>query len=380
MANISASFSDFSSTAASNQPDQADSATVGADLRQLTATLKSVLEPLSTVAGTNTITAACAGLTAYYSGAYEFVPANTNTGATTININSIGAKNIFWNGAACVGGELRQNIPVRLVYDGTQFHVISSGFNAPFLDTHPVVQGSADSTKKVRIEADGLTTGATRVWTAPDSDLNFNGLTGTQSANTIYAGPTSGAAALPAFRAPVGADGASLVLIQRQSASNSATIDFTTGIDSAYDCYVVKVDDLIPATDATELRLRVSEDGGSTFKAGGTDYAHTRNVNTDAGTGSGAGSTGDGAIVIAAFVSNSKALSCSVEFGAPSGTSRHKMFRWHADYETSGNTITVATGAGVFKLDTNAINGIRFLMSSGNITNGIFSLYGLRKS
>lgn len=190
MANISASFSDFSSTAASNQPDQADSATVGADLRQLTATLKSVLEPLSTVAGTNTITAACTGLTAYYSGAYEFTPANTNTGATTLNINSIGAKNIFWNGAACVGGELRQNIPVRLVYDGTQFHVISSGFNAPFLDTHPVVQGSADSTKKVRIEADGLTAGQTRTITMPDEDVTLAAAT-TSARGTVQLATTA---------------------------------------------------------------------------------------------------------------------------------------------------------------------------------------------
>lgn len=45
---------------------------------------------------------------------------------------------------------------------------------APFADTSPIVAGSADATKKVRIEADGITTATTRVWTAPDSDIaNF---------------------------------------------------------------------------------------------------------------------------------------------------------------------------------------------------------------
>lgn len=174
MANITASFGSWSSTAASNQPDQADSATIGADLRQLQATVKATLETLSSVAGTNTITATCTGLDAYYAGErHNFTPANTNTGATTINITSLGAKSIFWNGAACVGGELRASIPVTIEYDGTQFHVIARGFNAPFLDTHPVVQGSADSTKKVRFEVDGLTTATTRVVTVADIDMTI---------------------------------------------------------------------------------------------------------------------------------------------------------------------------------------------------------------
>jgi hypothetical protein len=127
---------------------------------------------IGTVAGTNTITGALTpALAAYAAGqTFAFIPANTNTGATTINIDSVGAKNVFWNGAACVGGELRQSVPAAVIYDGTQFHVIANGFNAPFLDTHAVVQGSADSTKKVRLEVDGLTTATTRVITIADED------------------------------------------------------------------------------------------------------------------------------------------------------------------------------------------------------------------
>lgn len=46
----------------------------------------------------------------------------------------------------------------------------------PFVDTSPVVVGSADSTKKVRFEVDGLTTATTRVVTVPDRDLTLNDL------------------------------------------------------------------------------------------------------------------------------------------------------------------------------------------------------------
>lgn len=86
---------------------------------------------LSGVAGnTTTITAVGpAGLGAYAAGLkFRFIPVNTNTGATTINITgtvALGARNIFYNGAACVGGELQLGIPVEIVDDGTRFHIIS---------------------------------------------------------------------------------------------------------------------------------------------------------------------------------------------------------------------------------------------------------------
>lgn len=86
---------------------------------------------LSSVAGTNAITATGpVPMSAYASGQmFRFIPANTNTGATTINItpsggSALGAKNIFFNGAACAGGEIRQNQPCIIVYDGTQFNLI----------------------------------------------------------------------------------------------------------------------------------------------------------------------------------------------------------------------------------------------------------------
>ncbi len=147
---------------------------------------------LTGVAGTNTITATGpTGIAAYAATQrFRFIPANTNTGATTINVtpsgdSALGAKSIFWNGAACVGGEIRQSVPVEVMYDGTQFHIIANGFNAPFLDTHPVVQGSADSTKKMRFEADGITTATTRVLTLVDANLTLTApVLGTEAAST----------------------------------------------------------------------------------------------------------------------------------------------------------------------------------------------------
>ena len=63
---------------------------------------------------------------AYYAGMeVTFLAGNTNTGATTLNCNSLGAKNIYVANAACVGGEILSGKAYTVVYDGTQFQMIS---------------------------------------------------------------------------------------------------------------------------------------------------------------------------------------------------------------------------------------------------------------
>lgn len=69
---------------------------------------------LASVSGTNTITGTLTpDLAAYSAGMIiVFTPANTNTGATTLNIDSLGALAVLnLDGTACVGGELAATIP-----------------------------------------------------------------------------------------------------------------------------------------------------------------------------------------------------------------------------------------------------------------------------
>lgn len=92
---------------------------------------------LTGVAGTNTITATGpANLTLATSPPLWFVPAATNSGATTINITpsggaALGAKNVFYAGAACVGGELKISVPALIVYDGTQYNIVANSLGIP---------------------------------------------------------------------------------------------------------------------------------------------------------------------------------------------------------------------------------------------------------
>jgi hypothetical protein len=92
------------------------------------------LQYLTPVSGTDTITAtAPVGMTAYATGQrFTFVAAGTNTGATTLNINSIGAKNITKNGTtALVAGDIASGQAIEVVYDGTQFQ-LSSRIATPY--------------------------------------------------------------------------------------------------------------------------------------------------------------------------------------------------------------------------------------------------------
>lgn len=93
---------------------------------------RAVYSYLTAVAGTNTITATgsvTATLTA--GNIFRFIPAATNTGATTLNItpsggSALGAKNVFTDGAACIGGEIIINVPIQVMYDGTQFNILGA--------------------------------------------------------------------------------------------------------------------------------------------------------------------------------------------------------------------------------------------------------------
>lgn len=58
----------------------------------------------------------------------RFKPGNTNTTASTINVNSLGVKNIktYTGSSDVAAGDLTAGIDVTLVYDGTNFRVVSN--------------------------------------------------------------------------------------------------------------------------------------------------------------------------------------------------------------------------------------------------------------
>lgn len=87
-----------------------------------------VFNNLITVTGTNAlIGTSVPPYTSYVAGmTLSFIPVNTNTGAVTIDVDGLGAKNIFvGNASALAGGELVAGQIAQLQYDGTRFQLMN---------------------------------------------------------------------------------------------------------------------------------------------------------------------------------------------------------------------------------------------------------------
>lgn len=175
------------------------------------------------------------------------------------------------------------------------------------------------------------------------------------------------------------------ILISRQTASNSTTIDFTTGLDDTeFDSFIFRLKNIVPATDATSMWMRFSTNAGSSYAAGGSDYVYA-GLQPDSGGGSPSAisSTGAGQIQISgtSLMGNStgEAYSADVTLPAPSNTAIYK----HVNVIGGGYGATPRAASitvdGVYVGSTSAVNAVRFLMSSGNITSGTIELWGIRK-
>lgn len=123
---------DFSTTAGNNNsappngfPEGQSPSSLNDACRQLMASIAveaqvNAVKVLASVAGTDTITGSMTpDLTAYSAGMYVVLtPANNNTGAATLNIDTLGALDILkYDGDALVSGDLVAGVPAFLVLD-----------------------------------------------------------------------------------------------------------------------------------------------------------------------------------------------------------------------------------------------------------------------
>ncbi len=185
------------------------------------------------------------------------------------------------------------------------------------------------------------------------------------------------------------ASNATLVLLSTQTASNSATISFTTGLDSTYDAYEIKVINAKPATDDIFLQFNFSTDSGSNYNVTKTTSLFTTYHNEADTDNVFAYNTTNDLAQSTAFqsIGNSTGLGngadenqCVVlQLFNPSSTTYVKHFIVTSQYYSADN-YSVNSYIGGYCNTTSAVNAIQFKMSSGNISDGIFKLYGVKKS
>jgi hypothetical protein len=180
---------------------------------------------------------------------------------------------------------------------------------------------------------------------------------------------------------------ATLVLLSTQTASASATISFTTGLDSTYDEYIFKFIDIHPATDDVLFQFNMSTDSGSNYNVTKTTTAfRVRHDEADTATALEyrtsedlAQSTGFQSLTTGQGNDADQNSSGTLTLFNPSSTTYVKHFISRLNEYHEGN-VSIETNTAGYGNTTSAVNAIRFQMSSGNIDDGIIKMYGVKKS
>ncbi len=175
------------------------------------------------------------------------------------------------------------------------------------------------------------------------------------------------------------------VLLQTVTASSSASVSWNSSyITSTYPIYKLFVINAVPATDTAEPEIGLStnnltnianfdqrsmgfraivEDGGTNLLDQPSQLEQTDTAYTSISDGVG-NATGE-------------AFSSEITFYNLSGTTVHKYWTsWGVNGHSNDYSGIQAMGAHIFT--TSAVNGLAFRFSTGNISSGIFKLYGVK--
>ena len=183
---------------------------------------------------------------------------------------------------------------------------------------------------------------------------------------------------------PSSISGGAMTLISEQTASGSANLSFTSGIDDTYDSYVFKFINIHPATDEQAFKFQGSVNTGSSYGVSMTSTcfnAYHAEDNSEAALSYQAGSdlaNGTGFQDLHRHCSNSNDgnLGGELMLFNPSSTTFVKHFTskvngiWHSPGSMENFS------AGYFNT-TSAIDAIQFKFASGNIDSGVIKLYGI---
>ena len=187
----------------------------------------------------------------------------------------------------------------------------------------------------------------------------------------------SGAAAVPDAH----------TLIATQTASSSATLSFTLGLDSLYDAYEFRFQNLHPATDNKTFTFQVNADGASGFNETITStYFRAKHNEDDSAAALDYVTAFDQAQGTAYQVlpnevgaDADQSTSGVLTLYAPSSTTYVKHFTARFN-DAHPSNITMDCFIAGYINTTSAIDEISFKFASGNIDAGEIKMYGIAKS
>jgi hypothetical protein len=209
---------------------------------------------------------------------------------------------------------------------------------------------------------------------------NNIGANGVFSSSALTNASVSGISALPS------GVGGKPILLSTQTASASASISFTTGIDSTYDIYKFEFINIHPASDEQFFQFNLSTDGGSNYNVTKTTTFFNADHREDGGDNNFGYQTLRDLAQSTSFQNISRQLgndsdhSCSgsLQLFNPSSTTFVKHFiSTTNEVRNLANDYTQNSFMAGYGNTTSAINAIDFKMSSGNIDAGTIKMYGI---
>lgn len=208
-----------------------------------------------------------------------FRAGNSNTGAATVNVATLGVKNIFYNGAALVGGEIASGDIISIVYDNASGRFDLVSVPTPLLKS-PIATTSGTShdytsipswVKRITVIFNGVSTNSTSqiiVQLGDSGGFETTGYTGTISSITAAAASAllSSGFNLYSIEAATYVHNGSITLTLQDPASNTwAATGMIGHSDSAAIGLVAGIKSLSAAL--TQIRL-TTEGGTAVFDAG----------------------------------------------------------------------------------------------------------------
>ena len=185
---------------------------------------------------------------------------------------------------------------------------------------------------------------------------------------------------------PSGVGGGSLVLISTQTASSSATIDFTSGIDSTYKEYIFKFINIHPASDNVDFSWQTDTGTNTNYNQTITSTAfRTAHSEDDSSIAAGPGyRTGDDQAQGTSFnylgydtgADDDQNICGQLHLFDPSSTTFVKHFIAIMQNTVQDDVSQQHNSAGYVNTTT-ALTRVRFKFLSGNIESGTIKLYGV---
>ncbi len=205
----------------------------------------------------------------------------------------------------------------------------------------------------------------------------FQNVSGVGSSTNVLT--SNGAGALPTWQA---APGDKLVKIQAITASNQATVEFDSKFSSTYDVYMFTFTNVIPVTNNVIFYSQLGTGGTPTWTTSGYKWQSEINV---AGSVFLLNSTSDAQIVLN---QNQGTYGANSSFSGMNGylyiigtnnTSNFGTGVGQLGYITA-TTQYCATSNVSFYVGAATYTSVKFYFSSGNVSSGTITMYGLAKS